>query len=58
MKSLLKIKSIITIMLVVALITLAFLTREESIIVALTTAVSVAVGSLYSKRDSTEDQVK
>jgi hypothetical protein len=45
-------------MLVVALIALAFLTRSESTIVALTTAVSVAVGSLYSKKDSTEDQVK
>jgi hypothetical protein len=58
MKNLLKIKSIITIMLVVALIALAFLTRSESIIVALTTAVSVAVGSLYSKKDSTEDPAK
>lgn len=56
MKGLLKIKSIITILIVVSLIVYAFLTRDENSIMALTTAFGVVVGSLFSKPQNNSEK--
>ena len=55
MKGLLKIKSIITILLVGSLIAYAFVTRDGNAVTALVTAATVAIGSLFAKPASKEE---
>lgn len=49
MKGLLKIKSIVTILLVGSLVAYSFVTRDVNAVTALITAATVAIGSLFAK---------